>query len=480
MRFSNIKTNRLGGTVMAVSEKQLEANRINAQRSTGPRTREGKLRSRRNAVKHGLTAEVVSVEGEDAEELAAEEAEWLEELAPRGRLGRRFAQRAFRAYVRLDRAERARDARLAARSQRAVEHWILGRAGEVHDAIALLETAPGVAVARLTASAEGAAWMILAWKSLLRKAESMLWTAEDDAFAGALIGVERVGQGMIAEISRPIVELTNIKERLASTQLSIDSPPEAILAALGDADTARLHRARAESVAAGAELAKLIGGRIASLEAEVVRLAPQTEREIELAVPLSLYDPSPEARRLDRYAKEAESAFQKYVDAAKRAEPRPQTVASILRGRSVPASGYRADSGDADIRTRERLKARVLDDFDDDDDDDELDDRAWESEMAAIRARLRERVSDLDAAVESAPAPPARCWTDGPTHPTERVAPAARVKLPPGPVPPPLSSRNEPISATPSRSPDESDRSKYLDLKSSTPPRTDGSSAISA
>ena len=41
------------------SERQIAANRLNAQKSTGPRTDAGKRRSRRNAVKHGLTAESV-------------------------------------------------------------------------------------------------------------------------------------------------------------------------------------------------------------------------------------------------------------------------------------------------------------------------------------------------------------------------------------------------------------------------------------
>ena len=53
------------------SFRQIEANRRNAQLSTGPGTEEGKRRSRQNAVRHGLTAETVIVALEDAEDYAA-------------------------------------------------------------------------------------------------------------------------------------------------------------------------------------------------------------------------------------------------------------------------------------------------------------------------------------------------------------------------------------------------------------------------
>jgi hypothetical protein len=55
----------------SVSLAKIEANRRNAQRSTGPKTEEGKSRSRRNAFKHGLLASaLVLTEGLEAEDAA--------------------------------------------------------------------------------------------------------------------------------------------------------------------------------------------------------------------------------------------------------------------------------------------------------------------------------------------------------------------------------------------------------------------------
>lgn len=54
---------------MAVSEKQMIANRQNALKSTGPNTADGKALTARNSLKHGLLAEeVVITQGEGAED----------------------------------------------------------------------------------------------------------------------------------------------------------------------------------------------------------------------------------------------------------------------------------------------------------------------------------------------------------------------------------------------------------------------------
>ena len=54
---------------MAISAAKLEANRRNAQKSTGPRTQAGKDRSKMNAVTHGCRAETLVLPEEDPQEL---------------------------------------------------------------------------------------------------------------------------------------------------------------------------------------------------------------------------------------------------------------------------------------------------------------------------------------------------------------------------------------------------------------------------
>jgi hypothetical protein len=53
------------------TEKQFEANRQNAQKSTGPKTPEGRAAVRLNGVKHGLTAETIILKHESQADFTA-------------------------------------------------------------------------------------------------------------------------------------------------------------------------------------------------------------------------------------------------------------------------------------------------------------------------------------------------------------------------------------------------------------------------
>ncbi len=83
---------------------QWQANRRNAGKSTGPITPEGKERSRRNAVRHGLTAETVIGALEDAEDYKAFEAAIIADYDAQSAVERELVLRLASALWRLRRA----------------------------------------------------------------------------------------------------------------------------------------------------------------------------------------------------------------------------------------------------------------------------------------------------------------------------------------------------------------------------------------
>ena len=67
------------------SKKQISANRANAKKSTGPRSEKGKEASRRNALKHGLTARDIVIFDEDPADFEALKVDLFEDYQPVGR-----------------------------------------------------------------------------------------------------------------------------------------------------------------------------------------------------------------------------------------------------------------------------------------------------------------------------------------------------------------------------------------------------------
>jgi len=84
--------------------RQIEANRCNATKSTGPKTEAGKMRSRRNAVRHGLSAETVVEIVEDLEDYRGFEAAIIADYDARTAVERELVLRLASLFWRLRRA----------------------------------------------------------------------------------------------------------------------------------------------------------------------------------------------------------------------------------------------------------------------------------------------------------------------------------------------------------------------------------------
>ncbi len=85
------------------SPNKIQANRRNAQKSTGPRTPQGKARSAQNALTHGLRAERVLLPGEDPELFRRFSDDLLRELNPATPRQHYIATKLITYYWKLDR-----------------------------------------------------------------------------------------------------------------------------------------------------------------------------------------------------------------------------------------------------------------------------------------------------------------------------------------------------------------------------------------
>jgi hypothetical protein len=88
------------------TEAQIHANRANAQKSTGPRTAEGKASVSQNAVKHGLSGRLDVIKGEDQARFDQHRETLLAELRPDGVVESMLAERVVSLSWRLKRVER--------------------------------------------------------------------------------------------------------------------------------------------------------------------------------------------------------------------------------------------------------------------------------------------------------------------------------------------------------------------------------------
>jgi len=97
----------------ALNVVQVEANRRNAQQSTGPRTETGKKTSSLNALRHGLTSRVVVLPSEDLAAYKTFSAEFLADLAPATFAERQCAQTIIDTQWRLNRVRSIEEGMLA-------------------------------------------------------------------------------------------------------------------------------------------------------------------------------------------------------------------------------------------------------------------------------------------------------------------------------------------------------------------------------
>ena len=151
---------------MSCSPAQLEANRRNAAKSTGPRTDQGKVRSRRNGLKHGLTGAGIVLPDEDAEAVQRRMDELEDEMRPQSTLACTLVGRVALMTVRLDRSAEQEAKALSHRVRRAAEDFDDERLAAAEHALSWIAHEPATHARRLRKSIEGLELLIREMQAL--------------------------------------------------------------------------------------------------------------------------------------------------------------------------------------------------------------------------------------------------------------------------------------------------------------------------
>ncbi len=167
---------------MVASAARIQANRCNAQKSTGPRTPSGKEQSRANAVKHGLCSTVVGIEDPEAvgERVAA--------LAETFQFGPWLLKQVATVGLRVEHAQEMQEAARDRLALHASVDWEGGRRLEAATLGDQLAQRPAPILEQLLKTPQGCEWLISRWAMLAHAADRGAWTPEQKTLALDLLG----------------------------------------------------------------------------------------------------------------------------------------------------------------------------------------------------------------------------------------------------------------------------------------------------
>jgi hypothetical protein len=200
------------------TERQIEANRKNAERSTGPKSTE---RTRLNATKHGLAGQLPESEVERSPEFEQRRAKWEPIFQPEGDDGQWALEKVVAASLRIDRCERSVDQLCDETAERARLSWSEDRAVEAATVFSRLGKDPTLASFQLQTTAAGAWLMIEAWLVLIEALEQGGWSESERSRALDLLGVAHDQRNSLTAVDNAgAADLIAFRRDLASEEVA--------------------------------------------------------------------------------------------------------------------------------------------------------------------------------------------------------------------------------------------------------------------
>jgi hypothetical protein len=203
------------------SQKQIDANRLNALKSTGPRTVAGKEKSRRNSLLHGLAGNGVVLPRDETDAACARAEQWNSSLRPTNAFEIGLVETIAIESVRIDRCRIEERLARDFRARRAIDCWGDERKAEIEKVAQALGSKPALTSAKLATTAPGCDWMIDRWRALGHAlSKNGCWTDEQETLALDLLGIA----SELRELPTPIdahegVEMTIHRRALVEDQL---------------------------------------------------------------------------------------------------------------------------------------------------------------------------------------------------------------------------------------------------------------------
>src|SRR5258708_22028215 len=144
---------------MAMTARQRRnKNRLNARKSCGPKSVEGKDISRANSMTHGHTAKVLTLPDENPNLVKAEADAWRESCQPENHDEQVLVDHLAVATVQLERLTKAEDAVIDDQARRAQVVWDYTQQNHLIMATGVLRLDPANAVVQLTSFCVGVSW----------------------------------------------------------------------------------------------------------------------------------------------------------------------------------------------------------------------------------------------------------------------------------------------------------------------------------
>lgn len=334
-------------TTTKPSDAQLAANRLNALKSTGPRTPFGKSISRQNGLKHGLTGEGIVLPTEDVDEVDRRFRDLEAEMDPRSELARRIVQRIALLMLRLDRAAIHEAKATGHQMRQAMAEYDEARIADIEKLYAWIAAEPATNARRLRRTPEGIdylLWVISDLKAELAKPRGANWGWEHCEHLHHLMGLRRVDV--------PHTRFRVLGEAVTGDFKNLDPADGEGLGPTERKEWARL------------ALLELIDGEIAELKAIRESFDLEAlERDRDEAAYRAMFDASPAAVLARKYDAANERAlyralkeFREIQPQTPQVEPKPEVTPEPPEelGSSLPEpSGEDVETVDADPITVE-------------------------------------------------------------------------------------------------------------------------------